>query len=849
MFETLGQYKILDRIGAGGMGEVYRARDTRLGRTVAIKVLASDVANDPARRDRFLREAHAAATLSHPNIAALYEIGEDQGQLFLAFEFVPGAPLTNVVGGRPLNTRRAVDFAVQIADALAEAHGAGIVHRDIKPGNVIITPKDKAKVLDFGLATWTAGGHEREQAVPDAPRTATAAGTVLGTAAYMSPEQALGEQVDERTDIFSLGIVLFEMLTGSPPFTGPTPSATTLKIVQAPAPALGTVNRSVPKELEPIVAKALAKSLDQRYASAATLAAELRSVAAILDVRSDAAAPAAAMPIAVPSRRSFGKWLILLVLFGVGGAGAWYERTAVERLVRRTVGPPPPPIIALVPFDADASQIFFADGLADDLITRLGQTPGLKVVGRSATRDYRGRAPRDVARELGAGAVLTGSVRPSKDAVKVSLELIDPDDATDLWAVQYTRDVKDIFAVQAQVAEEVARALRLTLQPTPSSARAASRIVDPRGYELYLRGRQASAERKLPEAIALFEQAIAADAGLGEAFAGIAEALHLQAVVSGTEDRTREERIRTAARRAYELDPDLPQANVAMGLSSEPLADALKYFRRAIDLDASYAEAYHLVGDAVHDFDPDRALAFFRRSLALDPRQEIIHSDIAGALGLLGRDDEMRSELTAVARPNGGTTVGLLALNDLRNERYAQAAATLAALPTLKSAPPFWTGLVAALRLANRTDAALSEAAALSARYPQNCEARTMLAALRFERRDAAAAHRLADGLVSAAAVEHPTAAAIRCGLHAAAALQNGAQAAALIDRVAAQEPLLRGFAEVVQGQSGTMWIDTRSYPWSLVARQPVVAEARERLDAAYTHEREVARATLTGLP
>jgi len=185
MFETLGQYKILDRIGAGGMGEVYRARDTRLGRTVAIKVLASDVANDPARRDRFLREAHAAATLSHPNIAALYEIGEDQGQLFLAFEFVPGATLTNVIGGRPLNTRRAVDFAVQIADALAEAHGAGIVHRDIKPGNVIITPKDKAKVLDFGLATWTAGGHEREQAVPDAPRTATAAGTVLGTAAYM----------------------------------------------------------------------------------------------------------------------------------------------------------------------------------------------------------------------------------------------------------------------------------------------------------------------------------------------------------------------------------------------------------------------------------------------------------------------------------------------------------------------------------------------------------------------------------------------------------------------------------------------------------------------------------------
>src|SRR5262249_55101869 len=223
MFETLGQYKILDRIGAGGMGEVYRARDTRLGRTVAIKVLAPDVANDPARRDRFLREARAAAALSHPNIAALYEIGEDQGELFLAFEFVPGEPLTNVIGGRPLNPRRALDLAMQIGDALAEAHAAGIVHRDIKPGNVIITPKDKAKVLDFGLATWTMGGHEREQAVREDTDVATAAGTVLGTTAYMSPEQALGEKVDERTDIFSLGIVLFEMLTGAPPFTGPTP--------------------------------------------------------------------------------------------------------------------------------------------------------------------------------------------------------------------------------------------------------------------------------------------------------------------------------------------------------------------------------------------------------------------------------------------------------------------------------------------------------------------------------------------------------------------------------------------------------------------------------------------------
>src|SRR5262252_1755195 len=194
MFESLGHYKILERIGAGGIGEVYRARDTRLGRTVAIKVLAADVADDPERRERFVREARATAALSHPNIAALYEIGEDQGQLFLVFEFVPGETLSHVIAGRPLNPRRAIEFATQIADALADAHAEGVVHRDLKPTNIIITPKDKAKILDFGLAAWTAGGAQRERAAAD-----TTAGASLATVAYMSPEQALGEKGDQRT--------------------------------------------------------------------------------------------------------------------------------------------------------------------------------------------------------------------------------------------------------------------------------------------------------------------------------------------------------------------------------------------------------------------------------------------------------------------------------------------------------------------------------------------------------------------------------------------------------------------------------------------------------------------------
>ena len=298
MFESLGQYKILDRIGAGGIGEVYRARDTRLGRTVAIKVLrrraspairiaASGFCARPARRRRCLTRTSPRSTKSARTGAAVSRLRVRARR-----------DAEDVIAGRPLNPRRAVDFAAQIADALAEAHAQGIVHRDIKPDNVIITPKGKAKVLDFGLATWTTGGAERDRAADTATVMATTVGTALGTVAYMSPEQALGERVDHRTDIFSLGIVLFEMLTGKLPFAGKTATALALQIVQSsPVPA-STINPAVPPELDAVLAKALAKSLDQRYESAATMTAELFSVAAILDMRTE---------ISESSKRAIGR--------------------------------------------------------------------------------------------------------------------------------------------------------------------------------------------------------------------------------------------------------------------------------------------------------------------------------------------------------------------------------------------------------------------------------------------------------------------------------------------------------------------------------------------------------------
>ncbi len=327
MIETLGLYKVLERIGAGGLGEVYRARDTRLGRTVAIKVIPPEMEADAERRERFLADARAAMAVSHPNVAALYEIGDDRG-LFLVFEFAPGETLNKAIAGHPLNPRRAVDLAVQIADALAEAHAEGIVHGDIRPENIVETPKGAAKILDMGLSAWTRGGAARRQAGElDLP----ADSGEPDVAAYLSPEQAVGEPVDHRTDIFSFGIVLFEMFTGRRPFVGATPAELALQIAQATPPLPSDVNKSLPREFDRVIERALAKSLDQRWQAAATLAAELRGIAAILEERTLAEESAR---VVRPARRSRAGLWVVLALVAALAAGAWVERAALVRTVR-----------------------------------------------------------------------------------------------------------------------------------------------------------------------------------------------------------------------------------------------------------------------------------------------------------------------------------------------------------------------------------------------------------------------------------------------------------------------------------------------------------------------------------
>jgi len=644
---TLSHYRILHRVAAGGMGVVYCARDERLEREVALKVLPEGALADAPARARFRNEALALSRLNHPAIATIFDFDSEGGTDFLVMEYVQGTTLAEKIAGGALLEPEVIDLGIQIADALEVAHEQGVVHRDLKPGNVVVTPRGRVKVLDFGIAKLLQPG-----GAPAATLTGAAPG-LTGTLGYMAPEQLLGTAVDARADLFALGVVLYEMATGRHPHADQPPAAMMYAIVNSrPAPPRRERPGLSPR-LEAAILKALEKQAERRHPTAKLLADELRSI-----TPSPGAAPDAA-------------------------SGARVESIAV---------------LPLVNLSGDPEQEFFTDGMTEALIAGLAQIRALRVISRTSAMQYKGaKQPLpEIARALNVDAIVEGGVLRSGARVRVTANLIEAATDRHLWSKSYERDVGDVLALQGAVARAIADEIRVEITPREQRRLATGRVVNPLAYEAYLRGRYYWNKRtpqELRRGIEFFQQAIEADPTYAEAYAGLADSYNILADMSAMRPSEGFAIARVAARRALEIDDQIAEAHTSLGFLRTfhewNWSGAEESYRRALAINPGYATAHQwhaefLVTQArfdealaearrAHTLDPlafildttvgdvlffarryDEAIARLRGTIEMEPRFLPAHSDLGRALAQRGDYDEAIEEFLTATRLVGG---------------------------------------------------------------------------------------------------------------------------------------------------------------------------------------------------
>jgi serine/threonine-protein kinase len=637
---VIAHYRVLSHLGSGGMGEVYLAEDSRLGRRVALKVLSPQLASDEDRLKRFGQEARTIATLNHPNILTIYDVGQSDDVRFVATEFVEGETLRAYLDRQRPDLTDAIEIASQVASALGAAHEAGVVHRDIKPENVMLRQDGLVKVLDFGLAKLgdsaiiAAGSDEATRMLVE-----TKAGVVLGTFSHMSPEQARGQHVDGRSDIFSLGVVLYEMIAGQSPFNASTAADVLAAIVHVEPPALGRLT-SVPPSIDRIVKRMLEKDRVQRYQAIGDLLSDLRRAQREL---SEATTDAGSAAMAERPSRSPGPKEGSAV---GGGSSVTAAATTRRKRVRRGVDSLAVLPLAHVGLDAEAE--YLTDGITESLINTLSQLPRLRVMARSTVFRYKGRDldPQAVGRDLNVRAVLTGRVQQRGDNVITAIELVDVDDGSRLWGAQLSRPAADVLALQEELSREITDRLRLRLTGDEKKRLAKRHTVDPEAYQLYLRGRYFLNKRTpegLTQAFDLFQQAVARDPKYALAYAGLADAYALAG--AGYAPLTLEAAFAKAkefATKALEIDPALAEAHASLAFLKFRFEwdwdGAERAFRRALELNPGHAPSHHWHAMFLASRGRfDEALAEMERARELDPLSMIMMAGVGRILHFAGR--------------------------------------------------------------------------------------------------------------------------------------------------------------------------------------------------------------------
>ena len=699
--ETISHYKIIEKIGSGGMGDVYKAEDTRLQRIVALKFLPPGLIRDDDARQRFVYEARASSALDHPNIGAIYEIGEDDGDFFIAMAYYEGKTLKDKIDQGPLEVKEAVDTTIQILKGLAKAHSKDIIHRDIKPANILLTGDNQVKIIDFGLAKLKGS------------TMLTKTGTTMGTVSYMSPEQAQGGNVDHRTDIWSVGVMLYEMLAGETPFKGDYEQAIMYLIMNEEPEFITKVRSDVPKQIERILEKALAKNPEKRYQTMEEMLEDLSTI--YEEVREIRPGSSSGFRLGRKQRKHLYRTLAVALMVTVFGIYLWQSKIAEAS----------PVSIVLLPLKSitqNAEQEWFTDGMTDALITDLAKISGLRIISLASAMQYKGtkKTPPEIAAELGVQYVIECSIVKIAEQVKISARLINAITDEYLWAEEYERQFSNILGLQGEIAQTIAGQIQIKLTPHEETRLAATRSVNPETYELYLKGMY-HMNKYTPEGIenglAYLHEAVEKDPADPMAYAGLALGYELIAHTPSPPPET-ESQARAATLKALELDESQAEAHLANAMlkiyHDWDRTGAEQAYQRTLELNSSLALAHgHYAFFILISGDEEKALAESNLAQALDPLAPIYAAWQGWMYFWLERNDEAIEEALKSLELVPDFPVGLYVLGCAYAAKGMYEEAIAAHRKAGEISPDWKWGLGQTYALAGRTDEALSVAADL----------------------------------------------------------------------------------------------------------------------------------------